>query len=171
MDIFEPMLLQLKNNLCLGCIGFLFMTVHCTAPGAGFAGYQKPNRYKNPYYDAGFNFPKTGLACNRKYCNSAIIEEKHKNITQNGDYFVFYSNGFVLHNAHLAPDKNDLSLNYANVYSEEVGSYAIKGDSIFIATKAGYQKHYLKAAGILQKDTLQLAFLPAKAFTVSYVKM
>jgi hypothetical protein len=113
---------------------FAFVSLQsCSNMSNGFAGYDKPSKVSNTYYRKNFKLTNTTLKIGRRY-----IDKENKGLSaQNPDafsYFTFFENGFVLHNSDYGLRK----LNYTEMHSQDVGSYTIKGDTIYWATRPGY---------------------------------
>lgn len=122
---------------------FVLLTLaSCSNFGAGFAGYEKPPKKSNKYYRPDFKMTNPKLKLCRKYID---LENKglSANLSIQHTYFVFSENGFVLHDqgCKLDPNNKPISyLKYSEINSEDVGSYLIKGDTIYWGTRPGYLK-------------------------------
>ena len=119
----------------------------CSNFGAGFGGYEKPNKTSNKYYTRNFQLTNSKLKIARQYVN---FENKGLNANNSNEYsyFIFFDNGFVLHNSVYKTDLNNnpkTTLDYNDIFSEDIGSYLIKGDTIFWGARPGYQKKKLTA--------------------------
>jgi len=109
----------------------------CSNIGTGFAGYEKPSKRSNKYYDKHFKLTNTQLQVGKRYTD-LVNKGLHANNQDEYSSFVFFENGFVIHNPNYI--STSATLNYSTIHSEEVGSYLISGDTIYWDTRAGYQK-------------------------------
>ena len=114
----------------------------CSNFGAGLGGYEKPSKTSNRYYTRNFHLAISKLHIARRYVD---FENKGLNAANSNEYsyFTFFDNGFVLHNSGYKNDLNNKpvrTLNYNDIYSEDVGSFLTKADTIFWGTRPGYQK-------------------------------
>jgi hypothetical protein len=118
----------------------------CSNFGAGFGGYEKPSKNSSKYYTSNFKLTNPKLKVAHRY---ADLDNKGLNANNANEYsyFVFFENGFVLHNSDYKRDDNNnlTSLDYSDIYSEDVGSYLIRGDTIFWGTRPGYQRKKMAA--------------------------
>jgi hypothetical protein len=126
-------------KLLISRILVIALATSCSTTGPGFAGYDKPPKATNKYYSKNFDLSHKDLVIGKPYKSTGALLPGN-NIEF---YFVFYANGFVLHNS-IQSEKRDNSrnLDYSKIHGEEVGSYTIKGDTLYWATKAGYMKKY-----------------------------
>ena len=126
----------------------------CGSFSAGFGSYEKPCKWTNKYYSRHFHLTNSNLAIGKHYLDITNNEEF---------YFVFYSNGFVLHNAEAPLSANGTKpekLDYSKIYAEDVGSYKIKGDTVFWATKAGYMKKRRYYSALITDSGLNIISCP-----------
>jgi|GEM_PF-5908628 len=135
----------LKYILSLFAVSSLFCFQSCADFGSGFGGYQKPAKTSNKYYTKDFKLTNTKLKVGRRY-----VDFDNKGLAANNtgeySYFTFFENGFVLHNADYKKDENNkhtTALNYGDIYSQDIGSYMIKDDTIFWGTRPGYLRKEL----------------------------
>lgn len=126
----------------------------CASFSAGFGSYERPCKWTNKYYSRHFQLTNTHLAISKHYLDIANNQTF---------YFVFYSNGFVLHNADAPASGNSTNsgeLDYSKIYAEDVGSYKIKGDTILWATKAGYMKKRRYYSALITDSGLHIISCP-----------
>jgi hypothetical protein len=111
----------------------------CSNLWQGFAGYDRPAKTSNKYYRKHFKLTNYKLKIGRQYIDLAN-QGLHANNPTEYSYFVFFENGFVLHNSSLGGKENkpNLFLDYSEIHSEDVGSYIIRGDTILWETRPGY---------------------------------
>lgn len=114
----------------------------CSNFGAGLGSYERPSKNSNKYYRPDFKLANTKLKPATRYTN---LENKGLDANNSNEYsfFVFFENGFVLHNSEYKKDNNGnpaTALNYNDIHSEDVGSYITKGDTVFWGTRPGYLK-------------------------------
>lgn len=132
----------------------------CGSFAVGFGSYERPNKRTNKYYSRHFQLTNENLAIGKHYFDIASNE---------AFFFVFYTNGFVLHNSN-APSGANGKLDYSKIYAEEVGSYKLQGDTILWATKAGYMKHRRYYSALITDSGLHIiscpAFVKAKFLTL-----
>ena len=125
----------------------LFSMISCSNYSGGFGSYDKPAKKSNAYYNPNFKLANSKLKLARPYTD---LDNKGLNAS-NADtysYFVFFENGYVLHNASYhtgANQKSSTNLNYDDIRSEDVGNYKLEGDTIYWATRAGYQNKKMTA--------------------------
>lgn len=131
-----------------------FLVQGCRSFSAGFGSYEKPYKWTNKYYSRHFQLTNTTLAIGKHYLDVASNE---------AFYFVFYSNGFVLHNADAPASANGTNpgkLDYSKIYAEDVGSYKIKGDTLLWATKAGYMNKRQYYSALITDSGLHIISCP-----------
>jgi hypothetical protein len=133
----------------------------CSAFSPGFGGYDKPSKRTNKYYSKNFHLTNKSLSIGKPYKNADTTLTIGNNVVQ-GFYFIFYANGFVLHNStQSTPNgKNSNNLDYAEIHGEDVGSYIIKDDTIFWGTKAGYMKNHNYYSAIIKDTGLEIISQP-----------
>jgi hypothetical protein len=123
----------LKKILAYSVLFALVVLPSCSKIGIGFGSYDRPAKRSNTYYRKNFKLTNTTLKIGRRY-----IDKENKGLSaQNPDafsYFTFFENGYVLHNSDIGKS----ILNYSEIHSQDVGSYTIKGDTIYWATRPGY---------------------------------
>ena len=145
----------------------------CSNVGSGFGIYEKPSKNSNKYYNLNFKPTNPKLLLCRRY-----VDLENKGLNSNNEnefsYFVFFENGFVLHNSDCKKDstnKPKITLDYSEIYSEDVGSYITKGDTIFWATRPGYLKRKLTPsyAGIITDKGL--AIISSKFEKVKFLSL
>jgi hypothetical protein len=126
----------------------------CGSFAAGFGSYERPCKWTNKYYSRHFHSTNSNLVIGKHYLDIANNEKF---------YFVFYSNGFVLHNDEAPLSANGTKpekLDYSKIYAQDVGSYKIKGDTAFWATKAGYMKKRSYYSALITDSGLHIISCP-----------
>ncbi len=122
-------------------LGFLFVSTFqsCSNIGQGFAGYDRPAKTSNKYYRKNFKLTNSKLKICRQYIDLENLGLYANNSTEYS-YFIFYENGFVLHNSSLGGKENKPNsfLDYSKIHSQDIGSYIIIGDTILWGTRPGY---------------------------------
>src|SRR5690242_7243038 len=137
-------------------VAFLIISIveGCGSFSAGFGSYERPGKRTNKYYSRHFRLTNSSLAIGKHYLDVANSQKF---------YFVFYSNGFVLHNADAPLNANGTKpdkLDYSKIYAEEVGSYKLEGDTILWATKAGYMKKREYYSALITDSGLHIISCP-----------
>jgi hypothetical protein len=143
------------RQFILPLVAIMILGPRCSNIWTGFGSYGKPSKTSNKYYTRNFKQTNPKLFYCRRY-----IDLDNKGLNANNpnefSYFVFFENGFVLHNADCI--KGQVTLDYSRLHSEDVGSYMIKGDTIYWGTRPGYIKRkstpYYK--GIITDSGLQV---------------
>lgn len=134
----------------------------CSSFSAGFGPYEKPWKICNKYYRRHFKLTNQNLIIGRPYRDRDITYDSlTKMYTES--YFIFYSNGFVLHNSGIQSTNSTekiINLNYSEIFSEDVGSYIIKGDTVLWATKAGYMKRHRYYSALIVDNGLKIITCP-----------
>jgi len=110
----------------LFCLAFFILICFqsCSNFWTGFGSYEAPPKTSNKYYTRNFKLTNFKLKIARKYVDWENIG-LHTNNQNEYSFFVFFENGFVLHNAApmMGKDHKPITvLKYSDIMSGDVGS-------------------------------------------------